>query len=105
MQTAQDPERKKGDFAPLLQESFIQLKTLIGIFNESMIEISKRYKCTVININKNTMRIERTKYKTDRKKKVARKSPVKDDVESDNSDESDSDETTAAAATNEIVPL
>lgn len=95
MQAAQNPERKKGDLFPILQESYTQLKTLIGIINESMMEISKRYKCTVLNINTTTMRIERKKYTTGRK--INTRSRKETETVSD----SDSD----APATNTIVPI
>jgi hypothetical protein len=68
MQAAQNRDRKKGDLFPLLQESYTQLKTLVNIFNESMLEISKRYKCTVIHMKEDTLRLDRKKYVSSRKK-------------------------------------
>ena len=67
-QAAQNPARKKGELHPILQESSVQLSSLIHIFNESMMEISKRYKCTVMNINPTTRRMERKKYTAGRKR-------------------------------------
>lgn len=68
IQAAQKPSRKKGELHPILQESSVQLSSLIHIFNDSMMEISKRYKCTVMNINPTTRRMERKKYTAGRKR-------------------------------------
>lgn len=93
MQVAHDPARKKGDLSPILQESYTQLKALIVIINESMMEISKRYKCTVMNINEETMRLGRKKYVAGRKKSTRSK---KAESESDTDDED---------AENELIPM
>lgn len=101
MQAAQNHERKKGDLFPLLQESFVQLKALIVIINESMMEISKRYKCTVMNISEETMRIGRKKYTTGRKMNTRAKTTV---VGAD-SDTDGSELEEDVPATNMIVPM
>lgn len=93
MQVAHDPARKKGDLSPILHESYTQLKALIAIINESMMEISKRYKCTVMNINEETMRLGRKKYVAGRKKSTRSK---KAESESDTDDED---------AENELIPM
>ena len=102
MQAAQNPERKKGDVFPQLQESLTQLKTLVGIFNESMMEISKRYKCTVMNIDETTLRIVRKKYTTGRKK--SSRSQKKETTTEDKDYGDTSDEENDGEA-NVIVPL
>ena len=98
MQAAQNRDRKKGDLFPLLQESFVQLKALIVIINESMMEISKRYKCTVMNISEETMRIGRKKYTTGRKMNTRTKNTETIQSEQDYGDTSE--EETA----NELIP-
>lgn len=98
MQAAQNTERKKGDLFPILQESYIQLKTLMGIINESMMEISKRYKCTVMNISEETMRISRKKYTTGRKVSTRSKNTETNHSEQDYGDTSDEE------MTNELIP-
>ena len=102
MQAAQNRDRKKGELSPILQESYTQLKTLIGIFNESMMEISKRYKCTVINISDETMRLGRKKYVSGRKKSTRSKTEEKTTEDKDCSDTSEEEND---GETNVIVPL
>lgn len=101
MQAAQNRDRKKGELFPILQESFVQLKALIIIINESMMEISKRYKCTVMNISEETMRIGRKKYTTGRKMNTRTKTNVV--VADSDTDVSELEE--EVPATNVIVPM
>lgn len=102
-QAAQNRNRKKGELEPILQESSVQLKALLSIFNESMMEISKRYKCTVMNIHTTTMRIERKKYTTGRKRTTRATRGAGETTVEEADTSSSEEEETPTAATNELV--
>ncbi len=105
MQVAQPSSRTKGNTWLVLQDSLIQLQALHEIFNQSMKEISKRYKCSVMTIEDDTMRLVRTKVTSGRKRILKKKTsdtkdtnPNQDDTESDSSDSEGNNR-----AANEIV--
>lgn len=50
----------------VVEEAIIQLNTLRTIFNEGLMDLSKRYKCQVIQINETKFKIERKKYESGR---------------------------------------
>lgn len=102
MQAALIRDRKKGDLFPLLHETYTQFKALITIINESMMEISKRYKCTVLHIDEKTMRLGRKKYVAGRKKSTRSKKTV---VVSDSDSDVSELEEENTNATNVIVPM
>lgn len=96
--TINSPEIYK--ISVLMTKTSEQFLSMIDIFNEGMLEISKRYKCQVITVNKNTMKRERKRHSTGRKTtpKIKRTKST-DTVEGD---ESDTDE---SIAENEIVQI
>ena len=74
-----------------------QFISMIDIFNEGMLEISKRYKCQVITINKTTMKRVKVRHSTGRKMTPKRKKTT-EVVEGDGNDTDEEPE-------NEIVQI
>ena len=52
-------------------DAYQQLQALRKIFNDGLMEISKRYKCQVIHLAEIRLKRETTKYDTGRKRKAA----------------------------------
>ena len=80
-------------------ETHQQFTVMVNIFNDSMKEISRRYKCTVLTLDSG---FKRTKYKftTGRKVKKGKKDVKKDDAAAFSDDDSEEE---SVQPTNEIV--
>jgi hypothetical protein len=61
---------------PIVEECHQQLLQLREIFNESLMDISRRYKCSVLQLDTN-VRLVRTKYKSPKKSNPKSKTAVK----------------------------
>jgi hypothetical protein len=85
----------------LMKETSEQFVKMIDIFNQGMLEISKRYKCQVITINSQTMKRTKVRHSTGRKKtpKLRRNKTTETPVD----DGSDTDE--PEGTENEIVQI
>lgn len=82
-------------------DSHLRMTTLVNLFNESMIEIGKRYKCQVITLCPTLFKVQRVKAKTFLEK-VKEKTPKANYVHYDTTDDETESETEGAQ--NVVVP-
>lgn len=85
------------DVKPVVEEAHRHLLKLREIFNESMMDISRRYKCTVLQLGESGLQISKLKFKAQKKSKKG-----KDKADSDSDIEELSDD---EAPINTIVPM
>lgn len=69
MRVARAPGTKKEAVVQEVGATQKQLAELVAVYNEGMLDVSKRYKCQVLTINTDTYRRVKSKAKVERKKK------------------------------------
>jgi hypothetical protein len=67
--TASQRKDRKERVATVLEEAKTSILALRGIFNQGMMDISKRYKCSVLQLTDKALEFGRTKYHSTGSKK------------------------------------
>jgi hypothetical protein len=96
-------KEKREAIAKACKESVEQLQTLRKIFNDSLMDISKRYKCQVLQLSETGLKRETRKYEAGRAPRRVKKSDGDTVASSSTNDFGDTDDEVEIVEENVLV--